>query len=208
MAIVLTQTLQQKYKSAAGSCRALFFSAPSGFGKTCAARTLAGGKGVQYRCARDPRFALPARTERWNTLILDDFQDLTDEAQQKEVRALLRECPDRQFLLLSRGLLPGWLIPFQTAGVLTVFTWQDLALDPDAIARLLLEHGVTLTDGELTALYAETYGYALAVELLGQRLERGEPFDRATSDAVRRDLFLYYEDSVLRRLDPPPPGVC
>ena len=203
MEIILTNTLIQKYKKLTGQCRAVYFSAPSGFGKTCAAAALATGKRVVTLSAREPGFALPSPDGTWTTLVLDDLQDLQSEERQQALCALLRDCPDRQFLLLSRSDLPSWLMPYQTAGVLGLLTARDLLLDRETADRLLAAHGVTLPDGDLAALHRETQGYPLALELLAQRLERGEPCTRTTLDNTRCDLYRYYEESVLRRLDSP-----
>ena len=205
MEIVLTNTLIQKFKQLSVRCRAVFFSAPCGFGKTCAAQALAAstGRTVVQVSARDAGFALPRAGGKWRVLILDDLQDLSDESARQALCAMLRDCPDRQFFLLSRGALPGWLMPFQTAGVLAVLTRRDLAMDRDAAARLLQNHGVRLPDADLGAVCQESQGYPLALELLAQRLERGEACDRATLDNTRLDIFRYFEESVLRRLDQP-----
>ena len=42
METFLTDALKEKYKQLADRCRAVLFSAPCGFGKSCAARALAG----------------------------------------------------------------------------------------------------------------------------------------------------------------------
>ncbi len=202
MEAVLSNALLKKYKQMSARCRALFFSAPCGFGKTSAAHALVKDSGALFLSARNPDFALPEMQGRWSTLVIDDVQEMEDQVRQDQFCALLRECPDRHFLLLSRGVLPGWLLPFQTAGVLAVFSAQDFQLDTEATGRLLLAHHVALSDADLTALHQETQGYPLAVELLAQHLERGEPYNRTTTDGVRRELFLYYEEQVLRPMDP------
>ena len=203
METILTNALIQKYKQLSGRCRAVFFSAPTGFGKTVAARALATGKRVVTLSARDPAFALPPAAGTWATLVVDDLQDLNSEADQQALCDLLRDCPDRRFLFLSRGPLPSCLMPFQAAGVLGLLTARDLLLDRGAAARLLQSHGITLAQAELAAVCQETQGYPLALELLALRLERGEPCTRTTLDNTRLDLYRYYEETVLRRLDAP-----
>lgn len=113
----LTDALKEKYKQLADRCRAVLFSAPCGFGKSCAARALAGAGRTVTLSVRDLGFFLPGSDAQWNTLILDDLEELEDESAQA-LCGLLRDCRSRQFLLLSRGPLPGWLLLFQTTGVL------------------------------------------------------------------------------------------
>lgn len=203
METILSHPLIQKYKQLSGQRRAVFVSAPTGFGKTCAAGALATGRRVVTLSARDPAFALPPPGGTWATLVVDDLQELDSEADQQALCALLRDCPDRRFLFLSRGPLPSCLMPFQAAGVLGLLTAQDLLLDRAAAARLLQSHGVALPDADLASVCQMTRGYPLALELLALRLERGEPCTRTTLDNTRLDLYRYYEETVLRRLDAP-----
>ena len=201
METFLTDALKEKYKQLADRCRAVLFSAPCGFGKSCAARALAGPGRTMTLSAREPGFSLPSLKEKWNTLILDDLEELEDEGAQQALCGLLRSCRSHRVLLLSRGPLPGWLLPFQTTGVLGVLTAQDLLLDRGTADKLLQAHGVYLSASELAAIHKETNGYPLALELLAQHLERGEAFAAATSDAVRQEIFYYYEEAVFRRME-------
>lgn len=201
METFLTDALKEKYKQLADRCRAVLFSAPCGFGKSCAARALAGPGRTVTLSAREPGFSLPSLKEKWNTLILDDLEELEDEGAQQALCGLLRSCRSHRVLLLSRGPLPGWLLPFQTTGVLGVLTAQDLLLDRGTADKLLQAHGVYLSASELAAIHKETNGYPLALELLAQHLERGEAFAAATSDAVRQEIFYYYEEAVFRRME-------
>ena len=201
METFLTDALKEKYKQLADRCQAVLFSAPCGFGKSCAARALAGPGRTVTLSVREPGFSLPSLKEKWNTLILDDLEELEDEGAQQALCGLLRSCRSHRVLLLSRGPLPGWLLPFQTTGVLGVLTAQDLLLDRGTTDKLLQAHGVYLSASELAAIHKETNGYPLALELLAQHLERGEAFAAATSDAVRQEIFYYYEEAVFRRME-------
>ena len=215
METILPNALIQKYKQLSGRCRAVFFSAPTGFGKTVAARALATGKRVITLSAREPALVLPSPDGTWGTLILDDLQDLDNDDTQKALCARLRDCPDRQFLLLSRGELPSWLMPFQVAGVLGLLTPRDLMLDREAAARLLQSHGVSLAQADLSAVCQEAKGYPLALELLAQRLERGEPCNRTTTAGAGGTLQPHHPGQypsgpvpVLRGSGPAEAGAC
>lgn len=157
---------------------------------------------IMYPFGEISRLFLPSEeTKEWNTLLLDDVQLMRQENDQQALCALIRDCPDRRFWLLSRGLIPSWLTPFQVEGGLTVITAQDLRMDRESTGLLLQAYGVTVSDVKLTAIYEETHGYALAVTLLACRMAQGQRYDRTTSDEIRRDLFLYYEEAVFNRLD-------
>lgn len=201
METILSSSLVQKYKQLSGRCRAVFFSAPCGFGKTAVAQALVTGSRAITLSVREPGFALPDTAGKWKILLLDDLQELEEETGQNSLCTMLRGCPDRRFLLLSRGPLPSWLMPYQTAGVVGVITAQDLLLDRESTARLLQSHGVKLRDSEMAAVYRLTQGYPLALELLAQRMERGETYGLGMEKQIRQDLYLYFEETILRRLD-------
>ena len=117
--------------------------------------------------------------------------------------ALIRDNPNRHFVLLTRGVVPGWLIPFQVAGVMAVFGSKELSLDRESTGNLLRKYNVTCTDRELTKIQEQTKGYALAVTLLARHLADGEHVTPRLADQVRRELFLYFEEAVLHRLELP-----
>ena len=201
--IILKPSLVEQFEAAMTRGRVVLFSAPCGFGKTTAAQGLTEGGKVCFLSADQPGFTLPSRKEAWNTLVVDDLQSLTQEEDQAALCDLIRENPRRRFVLLTRGELPSYLAPFQIAGVLTVLGPWDLAFDRESTGRLLQSLGAEVSDRQLTAIQEETRGCPLAAALLGRRLARGEIYNSSTSDQVRRDLFLYFEEAVLRRLDLP-----
>ncbi len=197
---VLTQKLRQQVGAALENGRVLLFSAPCGFGKTTAAQQLISGRQVCRLSAATPDFHLPSAGGKWKTLLIDDLQYLTDEELQQELCALARQDPERRFVFLSRGEPPGWLIPFQTTGVMTVLHAKDLCLDRESVTRLLQEHDIAVSDVVLTSILQESKGYPLALDILMSHLARGEAYDETTKDLVRREIFLYYEEMVYRRL--------
>lgn len=124
---------------------------------------------IMYPFGEISRLFLPSEeTKEWNTLLLDDVQLMRQENDQQALCALIRDCPDRRFWLLSRGLIPICLTPFQVEGGLTVITAQDLMLDRESTGLLLQAYGVTVSDVMLIAIYEENHGYALAVTLLAR----------------------------------------
>lgn len=198
---VLKPELEQRFRTAMSRGRVVLFSAPCGFGKTTTAQTLAAGSRVRGLCAGAPDFSLPPADGSWDTLLLDDLQCLTEERHQEGLCELIRGCPECRFILLTRGMVPGWLLPFQFAGLMTVFDAADLALDRERTGRLLQLNGVTVSGLELSAIQKETKGCPLPLVLLIQHLRHGERYNKTTTDQVRRELFLYFEQRVFRPLD-------
>ena len=62
---------------------------------------------------------------------------------------------------------------------------------------------MTCSDQELTEIWKVTKGCALALTLLARHLAAGETYDPRLADQVRLELFLYFEEAVLHRLDLP-----
>lgn len=97
----------------------LFFSAPCGCGKTALAEELLKGKAVYRLFAGEADFAFP-QEEGWDILLIEDFQRLQEDAEQKALCEWIRNYPEKRFVLLSRGTPPGYLMAFQYAGLMQV----------------------------------------------------------------------------------------
>ena len=176
--VILTTSLARRFEAAMRKGRAVLFSAPCGFGKTASARALLAGKRVCAISAEDPELSLPAPGGKWDVLLVDDLQWLKDSAEQEALCAAIRENPEKKFVLLTRGTMPGWLLPFQLAGVLTVLGPWDLALDRDGVDRLLAQNGIAVSDTELTAKYSS-----------------------ALTDVIRREMYSHFDELVFSRMD-------
>ena len=197
----ITAALSRRFETAMRKGRAVLFSAPCGFGKSTAARALLAGKRVLELSVDDPKFSLPPASGRWDVLLIDDLQWLADAGDQEALCETIRNEQDKQFVLLTRGTMPGWLIPFQAAGVLTVLGAWDLALDRESVGRLLSNSDIEVSDTELTSIYIESRGCPLPLSLLVNHLARGERYSSRVTDEVRRELFMHFEETVYNRLD-------
>lgn len=197
----ITAAMSRRFETAMRKGRAVLFSAPCGFGKSTAARALLAGKRVLELSVDDPKFSLPPASGRWDVLLIDDLQWLTDAGDQEALCETIRNEQDKQFVLLTRGTMPGWLIPFQAAGVLTVLGAWDLALDRESVGRLLSNNDIEVSDTELTSIYIESRGCPLPLSLLVNHLARGERYSSRVTDEVRRELFMHFEETVYNRLD-------
>ncbi len=200
--IILKLTLKRQFEAAMTRGRAVLFSAPCGFGKTTTAHALVSGQKVYTLTAGQPDFILPSLEEEWDILLVDDLQIMEEGAEQEELCRMIREYSDRKFVFLTRGAPPHWLLPFQLAGVMTVLGPWELAFDQEATRQLLEQYGVAVTNLELASIQKVTRGCPMPLIFLIQHLLRGEPYNETTNDLIRRDLFLYFEEVVFRRLEP------
>ena len=134
--------------------RVLFFSAPCGFGKTVTARKLIRQTGKTYRSLSGDRVSFEElrADEDWEILFVDDLQMMQEEDDEQALCSLIRENPDRRFVLASRGLPLGCLMAFQYTGLMTVMNADRLLFDRADIRKLFREWKVPVTDSELVGI--------------------------------------------------------
>lgn len=161
--IVVSPELAARFAEALEHSRAVFFSAPCGYGKTAVARALLPGRRTVFADARAESFQLPDPDGDWEVLLLDELQCLRSERGRRALCAMLQRGGERRFVLLSRGPVPAWLISFQAAGTLRVFDRAALTLDRDAALRLLRSRGAEPTAEDMNAIFRRTGGYPLAL---------------------------------------------
>lgn len=200
---LIKPSLEEAFCSAWPASRVILFSAPCGFGKTVTAAALLRDKTVWKMNAANADFSpekVPAECE---AVLVDDLQYLQEPERQQALCALIRARSHQHFVLLGRGRVPGWLMPFDLAGVMRVFFAEDLFFDMDTTRRVLEAHGVQVAPAELNAVFRELNGYPLGVVLLSRKLEGGRPYGTETLAAAKRDLFAYYDEAVLHRFSLP-----
>ena len=202
--IIIKQSIQKQFDRFMQQGRALFFSAPCGFGKTTVAETLLSGRTFLRRSADAADFALPSADGDWDILLLDDLQQLAEEEDWAEIAGLIRACPDRRFLLLSRGAPPGCLMAFQYTGLMTVLEAQDLLFDLDEVRRLFRLYGADATDGELEGVLKESVGYPLGTAITARYMAAsGKHWTGELVARVFQEVFLYFETAIYQRFDLP-----
>ena len=142
--IIVKPSVEKQFDRFLRQGRVLFFSAPCGFGKTAVAEALLSSREVLRLSADSAGFKLPSAEADWQILLLDDLQDMQEEQDWNALCELIRACPERRFVLLSRGTPPGSLMAFQYTGLMTVLEADDLLFDDPLIGqklgvRLLME---------------------------------------------------------------------
>ena len=76
--IIVTPSVEKQFDRFLRQGRALFFSAPCGFGKTAVAEALLSGREVLRLSADSADFSLPSAEADWQILLLDDLQDMQE----------------------------------------------------------------------------------------------------------------------------------
>lgn len=182
--------------------RVLFFSAPCGFGKTCVADALTEGKSVLRLSAADPDFAVPSKAGSWRILLIDDLQNLQEE-EWLPLRDLIRDYPERRFLLLSRGAPNGTLMAFQYSGLMTVLESKAFLFEREDVRRLLESWEISASDADISGIYKESIGHPLGVVVTARRMAQGAPFSLELEGECFQEVFRYFETAVYRRFDLP-----
>ena len=150
-----------------------------------------------------PDFSLAALPENWDILLLDDFQLMQEDADQDTLCELIRSKPDKRFVLLSRGIPPGYLMAFQYAGLMTVLEADDLLFDREDIRKLFADSEVPVTDSELSGILKASIGHPLGVAITVRCMSGGKPFGPEIVAKSFREVFAYFETVVYRRFDLP-----
>ena len=201
--IIIKPSVQKRFDSFMAHGRAFFFSAPCGFGKTAVAEALLSSREVLRLSADSAGFKLPSAEADWQILLLDDLQDMQEDRDWNALCELIRACPERRFVLLSRGTPPGSLMAFQYTGLMTVLEADDLLFDADDVRRLLRLYGVEAAGSEIDGILKESVGYPLGVAITARCMSPGKPWTPELVARVFREVFLYFETAIYRRFDLP-----
>ena len=201
--IIVKPSVEKQFDRFLRQGRVLFFSAPCGFGKTAVAEALLSGREVLRLSADSAGFKLPSAEADWQILLLDDLQDMQEEQDWNALCELIHACPERRFVLLSRGTPPGSLMAFQYTGLMTVLEADDLLFDADDVRRLLRLYGVEAADSEIDGILKESVGYPLGVAITARCMSPGKPWTPELVARVFREVFLYFETAIYRRFDLP-----
>ena len=201
--IIVKPSVEKQFDRFLRQGRVLFFSAPCGFGKTAVAEALLSSREVLRLPADSAGFKLPSAEADWQILLLDDLQDMQEEQDWNALCELIRACPERRFVLLSRGTPPGSLMAFQYTGLMTVLEADDLLFDADDVRRLLRLYGVEAADSEIDGILKESVGYPLGVAITARCMSPGKPWTPELVARVFREVFLYFETAIYRRFDLP-----
>ena len=201
--IIVKPSVRQRFDSFMERGRVLFFSAPCGFGKSTLSDALLSGRDVLRLDAGAADFALPALSDGWEILLIDDFQMIPAEDGGQALCELIRSDPGKRFLLLSRGAPPGYLTAFQYSGLMTTLEADDLLFDREDICKYFSGCGVAVTDSEIGGILRESVGYPLGVAVTARCMSGGRPFGPEVVARAFREVFSYFEAAIYRRFDHP-----
>ncbi|MEA4954535.1 MAG: LuxR C-terminal-related transcriptional regulator [Pseudoflavonifractor sp.] len=201
--VIIKPSLEEIFLTGFEHCRVILFAAPCGCGKTTAAAALLSGHTVCTLNAAGAEFLPKNIPHHCDVVLVDDLQYLLEPARREALCDLIRTRTDLRFVLLGRGPVPGWLMPFQFAGILLAIETQTLLYDRATAQRLLESRGITVSPGEMSTIQRDLNGYPIAMDILCRKLKNGASYNAGVLNAVQRELFLYFDEAVYRRFGSP-----
>lgn len=200
---IIKPSLEETFLTGWEYCRVILFSAPCGCGKTTTAVALLSGHTTCTLNAADADFLADTIPPDCDAVLVDDLQYLLEAARQQTLCNLIRTRPDLHFVLLGRGPVPGWLMPFQFAGILLTIDILALNFDRTTAQRMLESRGITVSPGDMNAIQRDLKGYPIAMNILCRKLKDGEAYSADIISAIKREIFFYFDEAVYRRFDTP-----
>lgn len=201
--IFIEPELSERFAVAFRRCRVIFISAPCGCGKTTQAAALLRGHSTDSRSAYESDCLSRPIEPTCEVVVIDDFQMLSPADAREGISDIIASREDLRVVLLSRGVVPGWLMPFQLAGVMQVFSHDDLLLGRNLSKKMLESYGIVVSELDMVGIHQGMQGYPVALRFLVSRMEGGKPYCNATLDAVKRDIFRYFDETVYHRFERP-----
>lgn len=202
-AVIIKPSLKEIFLTGWEHCRVILFAAPCGCGKTTTAAALLSGHTVCTLRAADEEFVPEDISSDCDAVLVDDLQYLLEPKRQKALCEMIRTRTDLHFVLLGRGPIPGWLMPFQFAGILLTIDILALNFDRATAQRMLESRGIPVSPGEMGVIQQDLKGYPIAMDILCRKLKNGAAYNTDILNVIKRELFIYFEETVYRRFEPP-----
>lgn len=200
---IIKPTLAEDFRAAWENGRLIFFAAPCGCGKTTTAAALLRGRKVCSLNGADADFSTLSVPDNCEVILVDDLQYVQEPERQQSLCAMIRSLTGLHFVLLSRGRVPGWLLPFQLAGMMQCFDLEALLFDRETSRRMLEARGIAVTPTEMGVIFRDLKGYPLSMRVLCDHLGGNVSYDVTIYDACQRDVFFYLDEAVFHRFEPP-----
>lgn len=201
--VIIKPSLEEIFLTGWEHCRVILFSAPCGCGKTTTAKALLLGHNVCSFNAENAEFMHENIPQNCDTVLVDDLQYLQEPERRDALCELIRTRTDLHFVLIGRGRIPGWLMPFQFSGILLTIEISALNFDRKTSQRMLEMHGITVTPSEMNEIQRDINGYPIAMDILCRKMKDGTVYGKNVLNSVKRELFVYFDEAVYRRFEPP-----
>ena len=183
--------------------RILIFRAPCGFGKTSVADEIIADRFERVMKISAEHIDDEICADKWDILYIDNLHTLNSESEQLKLCSLIRDNPQKRFILLTRGAIPGWLMPFRLSGLMYEISAEEMSFDRNTAEKYFEKSPVWLTDDEKNAIMHDTTGYPLAIALITEHLKKGEPYNDKLRGELIHEIYMYFDEMIYRRFDLP-----
>lgn len=200
MSVLVKHETAKKFDAFCRDGRVLFFSAPCGFGKTAVAKELLSKKRVAEIFIEKDGFN-KLDEKKWDFLLADELQNLSDSEKQQSLCALIRDNPNKRFVLISRGNLPGYLMPFRLSGLLYTVDSEELMFDRGMISEYFAQNGLELTEPLIENIHGITQGYPLALSFIARNMKSTDDYTSKFLEEVKHCIFVYFDEAVYKRFE-------
>ncbi len=185
--------------------RVILFEAPCGFGKTTLVKALL--KNIPLRIiemrADDADFEPLIYNDDWDVLFLEDMHLFQSAEEYQGLCSLIRNNPQKRFVLTSRGAISGELIPFRITGLLIEIDENDMFFDRQLVAEYFKIKDIQVSETELNSIMKVTCGYPLAVEMIAEKMLNGVRYNQRLANELRYNIYQYYDEMIFCRFDLP-----
>lgn len=192
--VVLLPELAQKILDGINCVPILYISSIAGSGKTTVIKKLLEKRTYTYLpLAQTLTLDVPPHAD---LVVIDDLHILFFHPDlQANLRSLLENAPATQhFVLLSRGILPDYLLSLAISGRLMQLAASDFAFDIDCLSRMLRTYSLTLDTPDLQRILLSTKGYPALIHLICLSIaEDGALTEDTISRSVRR-MYIYLDE--------------
>lgn len=195
-------SVTKKFKKALQTYDPIWIKASTGFGKTAAVTDFFSDRNITCLSCRTGRLDhMPDPSKaRQNVIFIDDFSFLTDEASRIYLLELLM-LGSIQLIFAGRGEFPMWLGTAMLRRDFVSITESDLAFQPEQVAALFRENGISVSEEIIMQICRRTQGYPVEILMYAQYLRSGEPFNEALCLQVEDGVFRYIDRNVFEIYD-------
>ena len=137
-------------------------------------------------------------------IVLDNYQDVPAHSKFHDViRDGLAEIPDDgTVIFISRGEPPATLARYRANQTLEMLAWEDLKLTRDESDALVQKRHPDISVEVLEQFYSKTEGWAAALVLLMEHVNRGGLVADAPLDSAPQSVFDYLAGEIFREFEP------
>lgn len=201
--VIIKPSLKETFLKNWDRCRIILFSAPCGFGKTTVAKALLSKESFCELNVLDSEFSSKEVPNDCNVVLVDDLQYLLDLEKQKALYDLIICRGNLRFILIGRGHIPGWLMPFQFAGILLTIDAEMLSFDRATTQCILESRGIKVNQSEVNEIYRNIKGYPVGMDIICHKLKDGALYNEELLNRGKLELYFYFEDAVYLRFNGP-----